>query len=338
MTKRSFSYPPLVVTSGEPAGIGCEITLKAWASGKKGFCFIEDPEYVYLTASSLGIDLTIEQIDDPSQFDPNSNKLQLIPISWKTKPKIGNPDTNNAAIVIYAIKKAAEWTKSGLASGMVTNPIQKSTLYQANFKYPGHTEFLASLFETLPGAPVMMLVSNHLRVVPATVHIPIKNVAKTISTQLLIEKCRIINDSLQNNFGIPEPRIAVCGLNPHAGEDANIGDEDKKIIAPSILQLQDEGFNVSGPHPADTLFYPEARKEFDIVLGMYHDQVLIPIKTIDFYASVNVTLGLQFIRTSPDHGTGLNIAGKGIARQDSMVAAIELAESMALCQAQINGK
>ena len=320
---------PLLITPGEPAGIGSEIALKAWQGGISDICLIEQPAQIAQMAASLGITAKIREIDDPASFDGSSQDLHVIPISWKAAPIAGVPDPANAPQVIDAIRQAALWSQSRTAAGIVTNPIQKSSLYDAGFAYPGHTEFLASLSKPVAGAPLMMLACDELRVVPATIHIALNKVPAAISTAMIIEKCQLLHASLKANFGIDNPHIAVCGLNPHAGENGNMGNEDTQIILPAISKLQAEGVNATGPHPADTLFHSEARKTYDAVLGMYHDQVLIPLKTIDFFGGVNVTLGLDFIRTSPDHGTGLDIAGRGIARADSLIAAIKMARNFA---------
>jgi 4-hydroxythreonine-4-phosphate dehydrogenase len=210
----------------------------------------------------------------------------------------------------------------------VTNPIQKSALYEAGFSHPGHTEFLAELAG--PGTiPVMMLANSKLRVVPLTIHIALRDVPAQLTQELIVERSRITHKSLQTVFGIPAPRLAIAGLNPHAGEDGTMGGEEKTIMAPAIEQLRREGIDVIGPLPADTMFHEEARANYDVALCPYHDQALIPVKTLDFHGGVNVTLGLPFIRTSPDHGTALNIAGKGIARPDSLIAALKMAAEMA---------
>ena len=320
---------PLLITPGEPAGIGLEIALKAWQSGISDICLIDQPEQIAQTAAFLGITAKIREIDDPASFDSTSQDLHVIPITWKTTPVASAPDPANAPQVIDAIQQAALWSQSGLAAGIVTNPIQKSNLYDAGFAYPGHTEFLASLSKPVAGGPLMMLACDELRVVPATIHIALSKVPAAISTALIIEKCQLLHCCLKTNFGIDNPHIAVCGLNPHAGENGSMGGEDTQIIQPAITKLRAEGLNATGPHPADTLFHSEARKTYDAVLGMYHDQVLIPLKTINFFGGVNVTLGLNFIRTSPDHGTGLDIAGRGIARADSLIAAIKMARNFA---------
>ena len=245
-------------------------------------------------------------------------------------------DTRNAPAVIDAIRAAAAFAQQGRASAIVTNPIHKSVLIEAGFEHPGHTEFLGSLAPERDGAPVMMLACDALRVVPLTVHIALRDVAGMLNSADIIAKGRLLAEALRDFFGVDNPRIAVCGLNPHAGENGQFGDEDSRIIAPAISALQNDGIDAFGPLSADTLFHAEARKTYDAVLGMYHDQVLIPIKTLDFDGGVNVTLGLDFIRTSPDHGTALDIAGTGMARPDSMTSAIRLAADMARRKAGVS--
>ena len=318
--------PPIIITPGEPAGIGAEISLKAWQAGMKNICLMGDPDHITRTAQSLGIKANFYEINTPSLYKPDTSALAIIPLSWKKMPIAGHPDPVNAPVVIDAIRQAVLWSQSGTAAGVVTNPIQKSCLNEAGFGFPGHTEYLSSLATTMPGGPLMMLACDKLRVVPATVHIPLKEVSNSISTDLIIKKCTLMHHCLQANFGIQYPRIAICGLNPHAGEDGQMGEEDITVIVPAIHQLVSSGINATGPHPADTLFHTEARETYDAVLGMYHDQVLIPLKTIDFFGGVNITFGLDFVRTSPDHGTGLDIAGSGVARADSIIAAINMAK------------
>lgn len=331
-----MAQKPIIVTPGDPAGIGAEIALKAWQQGSKDFVIFEDVTRLQSLASALDIDIQIISIDQLDAFDPTYGAMQVLPISWEVPPKLGTPDTANAPMIIQAIETAARFAQTGQAAAMVTNPIAKATLYEAGFTYHGHTEFLGSLCAPVKGAPLMMLACDELRVVPLTVHIPLSDVASQITTQAIIDACRLIAKSLLRFEQISNPHIAVCGLNPHAGEQGSMGQEDAQIITPAIAKLCAEGITVTGPHPADTLFHAEARTKYDAVLGMYHDQVLIPLKTIDFYGGVNITLGLDFIRTSPDHGTGFDIAGQGIARPDSLIAAIKQARYMASKQAIAN--
>ena len=320
---------PFIVTPGEPAGIGAEITVKSWCAGHRDICVIEAPNRIAKIAAALGTPIAIKIITHPDQFDADQNALHIMPIDWPVPPIAGSSDSRNGQVVIDAITTASRFCRSGAASGMVTNPIQKSSLYNAGFSYPGHTEFLASLGHVDTGGPMMMLACDDLKVVPLTIHIPISAVAGSLSKDMIIAAGHLLDTSLKRFFAMTAPRIAVAGLNPHAGENSSLGSEDHEIIQPAITSLQQSDINITGPHPADTLFHVEARKNYDVVLGMYHDQVLIPIKTLDFFGGVNITLGLDFIRTSPDHGTGLDIAGSGTARPDSLMAAIKMARKMA---------
>ena len=320
---------PFIVTPGEPAGIGAEIAVKSWCAGHRDICVIEAPDRLAEIAATLGTPIAIKTIAHPDQFNANQDALHIMPIDWPVPPIAGSPDSRNAQVVIDAITTASRFCRSGAASGMVTNPIQKSSLYDAGFGYPGHTEFLGSLGHVDAGGPMMMLACDDLKVVPLTIHIPISAVAGSLSQDIIIAAGRLLDASLKRYFAMTAPRIAVTGLNPHAGENRSIGTEDQDTIQPAITRLQQTGINITGPHPADTLFHAEARKTYDAVLGMYHDQVLIPLKTLDFFGGVNITLGLDFIRTSPDHGTGLDIAGSGTARPDSLMAAIKMARKMA---------
>ena len=320
---------PLLITPGEPAGIGTEIALKAWQTGINDICLIGSPEHIAKTAQLIDIKLDFYEIADPSLYNHHASALAIIPVSWHKTPIAGIPNVANAPQIIEAIRQAVIWCQLGYAAGLVTNPIQKASLYSAGFAFPGHTEYLASLSSISPGGPMMMLACDDLKVVPATIHIALSKVPKSITIQLISEKCTLMHECLRDKFKISHPRIAICGLNPHAGEDSQMGEEDSQIIVPAIRQLVANGINATGPHPADTLFHTEARKTYDAVLGMYHDQVLIPLKTIDFFGGVNITLGLNFTRTSPDHGTGLDIAGSGVARADSLIAAIRMARKLA---------
>ena len=324
-----LSRLPLIVTPGEPAGIGAEITIKSWHASQRDICVIESPNRLADIAAKLGIPLSIRAITHPEQFTVGDGSLHVIPIDWPAPPVFGSPDHRNGQIVINSITMAAAFCRDGSAAGVVTNPIQKATLYEAGFTYHGHTEFLASLASLDLGGPIMMLASDELRVVPLTIHIPVKDVANIISKQSIVTTAQLLDASLKRFFGLSTPRIAIAGLNPHAGENGNIGREDQDIIQPAVMDLQQSGLEVTGPYPADTLFHEEARKSYDAVIGMYHDQVLIPLKTLDFFGGVNITLGLDFIRTSPDHGTALDIAGSGTARPDSLMAAIRMARKMA---------
>ncbi len=326
----SFSHkPPILVTPGDPSGVGAEISILSLRAGCTDFCLIENAERVARIAQLLELDIDIKILSHPSEFCDNSNALQILNIDWQVTPVAGKPNAANVPQIIEAIKAGAEWAQDGTVAALVTNPIAKAMLYYAGFAYPGHTEFLGSMAPACPGGPAMMLASKDFRVVPVTIHIPLSEVSSTLTKQLIVDKGRLVARTLSTQFAIASPRLAICGLNPHAGEQGSIGKEDAAIITPAIKQLRADGIDATGPHPADTLFHDDARKTYDVVLGMYHDQVLIPLKTVDFFSGVNITLGLDFIRTSPDHGTGFDIAGKGIAKPDSLIAAIKTAHVMA---------
>lgn len=319
---------PLVLTMGEPAGVGGELTLKAWENrrehGLPVFFAIDDPARL----RALG-DVPVQEIDHLAQAEEVfDNALPVLPLSLAEPAIVGSLNPKNGAAVLESIERAVEFCMAGEAAGVVTNPIHKAALYDIGFNYPGHTEYVAALCGQ-DETPVMMLSAKDLRVVPLTVHIPLKQVSQVVTEDLIKEKLRIVNESFKRDYKIASPRIAVCGLNPHAGENGKIGLEDQDVIAPALLLLKNESIDVSGPYPADTLFHDEARQNYDVAIGMYHDQVLAPLKTLDFYGGVNVTLGLSVVRTSPDHGTALDIAGKGVARADSLVNAIKTAAEIA---------
>ena len=320
---------PLILTMGDPAGIGGELTLQAWQNRVTQdlpvFCALDNVARL----KSIAPDVPIQEISNPAEArDVFETALPVINIDLPAKPELGTLNPANGLAVIESIERAVAYCMQGKAGGVVTNPIHKAALYDVGFAHPGHTEFVAHLCgkgET----PVMMLTAQDLRCVPLTVHIPLKDVPQAVTQELLLEKSRIINKALQADFGLESPRIAVAGLNPHAGENNKIGFEDSEVITPAIEILKREGLNVTGPHPADTLFHVEARARYDLAIGMYHDQALIPVKTLDFHGGVNVTLGLSVVRTSPDHGTALDIAGQGIANPQSLMNAIKVAEQIA---------
>ena len=325
---------PLALTMGDPAGIGLEITLMAWRDRTRWslppFALVGDAQALRERAELIGVDAAVVEIGGIGEAAVRfSDALPVLNVPLAASARPGRPDSANGKAVITAIEKAAAFVCRGEASAIVTNPIAKSVLYAAGFAHPGHTEFLAALAEThVPGRrchPVMMLASEDLRVVPLTVHVPISTVPAAINVPLIVETAEIMAAALRRDFGIPSPRIAVAGLNPHAGESGTIGREDCDVIAPAIAQLRSTGLEVTGPHSADTLFHAQARRGYDAVLCMYHDQALIPIKTLAFDTGVNVTLGLPFVRTSPDHGTAFDIAGRGIASPRSLIAALRMA-------------
>jgi len=289
---------------------------------------IGDPDHFARVADTFGWTIPIAPVEPQQIQSAFSSTLPVVPLSVSVSAEPGTPDAANAPSVIEAIETAVQLVRAGSAAAVVTNPIAKHVLYKAGFRHPGHTEFLAALAaeggeETYH--PVMMLWSEQLAVVPVTVHIPLSDVPSALTTDLIVLTGRIVARELRERFGIANPRLALAGLNPHAGENGAMGTEDETIIVPVIDILRAEGIQVAGPLPADTMFHAHARSRYDAALAMYHDQALIPIKTIAFDEAVNVTLGLPFVRTSPDHGTAFDIAGKGIARPDSLMAALKLA-------------
>ncbi len=326
---------PLALTQGDPAGIGPDLALKAWLCRSQfdlpAFAYVGDPDVLRSRALQLGLDVPIATCDIDQASGLFDLSLPVIALSAGGAVVAGMPDSATASGTIGAIRLAVDMTFSGQSSGLVTNPIAKSVLYEAGFGFPGHTEFLADL-ATLhtgkPVMPVMLLAGPLLKAVPVTIHIPIKDVAGTLTAELIEATCRITEHDLKSRFGISRPRLAVAGLNPHAGENGTMGEEDELIIRPAINALLAEGMDVTGPLPADTMFHPEARSRYDVAICMYHDQALIPAKALGFDDSVNVTLGLPFIRTSPDHGTAFSLAGTGQARANSLIAALLLAGKM----------
>jgi 4-hydroxythreonine-4-phosphate dehydrogenase len=322
---------PLALTMGEPAGIGGEIALTAWRRRREGippFVAIDDPARLAAIAAALGWEAPVRAVAGPA--DAMAAWDQALPVLAAALPGSsapGKPDPANAPAVIAAIERSVALTLAGETSGVVTLPIQKETLYRAGFRHPGHTEFLAELAGA--GTPVMMLACPGLRVVPVTVHMPLAAALSQLSTAGIVKAGRITAAALAADFGIARPRLAVASVNPHAGENGRLGREEIDIVAPAVAALRADGIEVFGPAPADTLFHPRARARYDAALCMYHDQALIPLKTIDFERGVNVTLGLPFVRTSPDHGTALDIAGKGVASAESLIAALKMAAEMA---------
>ncbi len=327
---------PIAVTMGEPAGIGPELTVKAWFSKKSRtlgtWFYVGDASLLYSAAKQLGATLSIRECEDfeavlacPDDCLP----VLMEPLEHPVEP--GVPSTHTAAATLASIERAANLALQGGAGGVVTNPIQKSTLYDAGFKHPGHTEYLAAIAGKGERS-VMMLVAEDLRTVPVTVHVPLAKVPSLLSIDLIVETVRIVHRDMIGRFGISAPRIAIAGLNPHAGEAGALGHEEQDVIAPAIAELRGMGIDVTDPLPADTMFHAAARKRYDVAVCMYHDQALIPVKTIGFDTGVNCTLGLPFIRTSPDHGTALDIAGKGLADPSSLIAAITLAQELSLAE------
>ncbi|KIC42940.1 4-hydroxythreonine-4-phosphate dehydrogenase [Ruegeria sp. ANG-R] len=315
---------PIALSCGEPAGIGPEIAAKAWAALRDScpFFYIGD-------ASHLPTDTPVARIAGPTEaIAASSAALPVLHVDFPASNTPGYPDPQNALSVVDAIEQGVELVQSGAASALCTAPIHKKALIDgAGFAFPGHTEFLAALAGR--SRVVMMLASDQLRVVPATIHIPLSQVPSALTPEILRETIEITARGLRSQFGIPHPRIAVAGLNPHAGEEGKMGTEELDWITPMLAALNPDSYTVTGPHPADTMFHAAARARYDVAIAMYHDQALIPIKTLDFDRGVNVTLGLPFVRTSPDHGTALDIAGQGIANPTSLIEALKRARQMA---------
>jgi 4-hydroxythreonine-4-phosphate dehydrogenase len=322
---------PLAVTIGEPAGIGAEIALMAWQQRRRHhlppFYLIGDAGHLAERAKLFG-DIPITETDPAAATAVFDRALPVVTLGHTITAKPGHPDATSAPAAIASIRRAVNDVLSGASAAVVTNPIAKSVLYGSGFTDPGHTEFLAKLAQESAGKlfrPVMMLWSDDLAVVPVTIHVPLKDVPKLLTTTLVVETARIVARELTSRFGVAKPRLALAGLNPHAGEGGTIGTEEADVVAPAIAQLVAEGIAVRGPLPADTMFHQAARETYDAALCMYHDQALIPIKMLAFDSAVNVTLGLPFVRTSPDHGTAFDIAGTGRADPSSLIAAIKLA-------------
>jgi 4-hydroxythreonine-4-phosphate dehydrogenase len=317
---------------GEPAGIGGEIALKAWLGRSRGvpaFYLIDDPGRLASLAAKLGWPVPVRPIAAPTEtIEVFAEALPVAPIGAAPRGRPGHPDPADAPAILGAIEAAVGDVRGGRAAALVTNPIHKDILYRAGFRHPGHTEYLAELAGT-GASPVMMLVCPGLRVIPVTIHLALRRAVESLTAASIVTAGRVTAAALRRDFGIPTPVLAVAGLNPHAGEAGGLGREEIEIIAPAIAELRALGIDARGPLAADTMFHAEARRTYDAALCMYHDQALIPIKTIDFDGGVNVTLGLPFVRTSPDHGTALAIAGRGLAREGSLIAALRLAAEMA---------
>ena len=323
---------PLALTMGDPAGIGGEIALRAWLAlcgSGPAFVALDDPDRLERLARSMGLTVPIRAVDDAgSAAALFASMLPVLPTTLAATPVPGRPDPANAAAVVRSIERATMLAWHGEASGVVTNPINKAALYQAGFAYPGHTEFLAALTGAT-GRQIMMLASPMLRVVPVTVHASLRDSIAMLTTEIIVAAARTTAAALRRDFGFASPRLAIAGLNPHAGEQGALGTEETSLIQPAIEILRSDGIDVSGPWPPDTMFTASARTRYDVAICMYHDQALIPLKTLDMDHGVNVTLGLPIVRTSPDHGTAFDIAGKWLADPTSLIAAIILAASLA---------
>jgi 4-hydroxythreonine-4-phosphate dehydrogenase len=327
---------PFAVTIGEPAGIGPDLTLAVWRRRAElhlpPFYLIGVAVFLAARAAALGLDVPLAAVAPEEACDAFAGALPIVSLGLPVTAAAGQPDETSAPAAIASIRGAVGDVLAGRAAGVVTNPIAKNVLYRSGFAEPGHTEFLARLTQEATGRrchPVMMLWSPELAVVPVTIHLPLRKVQSHLTAALVTETGRIVARDLAARFGIARPRLAVAGLNPHAGEGGALGEEDAAIVAPAVAALQAEGIDVQGPLPADTMFHAAARARYDAALCMYHDQALIPIQTLAFHHAVNVTLGLPFVRTSPDHGTAFDIAGTGRGDPSSLVAALTLAARLA---------
>ncbi len=329
-----ISNLPIAITMGEPAGIGPDLILQMFAARADlhlpPFVVFGHQGFLETRAKRLGLAIACAASTPAAAAATFATALPVFHLEGLVPDKPGDPSPLSGKLVIESIARAVEATLTGQCRGLVTAPIQKQSLYVAGFRYPGHTEYLAALCTKngVTPTPVMMLAHDNLRVVPATIHVPISAVPGLVTQDLLVETGRILSQSLRTRFGIESPRIAMAGLNPHAGEGGAIGSEDETIVAPAVSRLRFEGFEVDGPIPADTLFYLPHWRKYDGIVAMYHDQALIPIKTVAFEEAVNVTLGLPFVRTSPDHGTAFDLAGTGAASPKSFIAAIRLTDQL----------
>jgi 4-hydroxythreonine-4-phosphate dehydrogenase len=327
---------PLALTSGEPAGIGPDITIKAWLRRNElklpPFYLLGDRDFLKSRASALGLDVKFADSSPEDAIAAFADALPVVATGHAATARPGQPDGTSADAAMASIRRAVADVAAGRASAVVTNPIAKSVLYRAGFRHPGHTEFLAELAAGSNGQvpqPVMLLWSPALAVVPVTIHLALREAITQLTSDLIVSTARIVVADLKARFGLAHPRLAVSGLNPHAGEDGSLGTEELTIVEPAIEILRGEGIDVRGPLPADTMFHAAARQTYDCAICMYHDQALIPVKTLAFDDAVNATLGLPFIRTSPDHGTAFDIAGTGRANPSSLIAALRLAARMA---------
>jgi 4-hydroxythreonine-4-phosphate dehydrogenase len=327
---------PLALTLGEPAGIGPDITLAAWHRraefGLPPFYAVGDPEFLANSAQRLRLPVPVTRVEPEAAAAAFASALPVVSPGMRVTAKPGRPDRSSGPAAIASIRRAVADVIAGRAAALVTNPVAKAVLYQAGFPAPGHTEYLAQLAQQATGRPTptaMMLWSPELAVVPVTIHLPLREVPGRLTVELIVDTARIVARDLEARFGIARPRLAIAGLNPHAGEAGALGEEDLNVVAPAVERLRAEGIDARGPLAADVMFHAAARSTYDVALCMYHDQALIPIKTLAFADAVNVTLGLPFVRTSPDHGTAFDIAGTGRADPSSLVAALRLAARIA---------
>jgi 4-hydroxythreonine-4-phosphate dehydrogenase len=335
----------LALTRGDPSGIGQELALKAWAAlhetpSAPAFFIIADIDHLKKLAKRFALPVAMAACTPGEAQAIFPDALPVVALSEPVHGSLGQPDRADARGTLRSIEMAVEFIHAGQAAGMVTNPIAKDVLQASGFAHPGHTEFLGTLAQRLYGQglsrairPVMLLWSDVLATVPATIHVPLVDVPKLLSFELIVETAKIVVHDFIQRFSIAKPRLAFTGLNPHAGENGHMGREEIDIIIPAIAELRRLGIDARGPFPADTLFHQAARRHYDVAICMYHDQALVPIKTLAFDSAVNVTLGLPFIRTSPDHGTAFDIAAAGTADPSSLIAALTLAARLAQAEA-----
>jgi 4-hydroxythreonine-4-phosphate dehydrogenase len=323
---------PLALTLGEPAGIGPDIAILAWRRRREldlpPFYILADPDFLARRAGEIGCDVPLSVVKPAAAEATFHDALPVVDIGIDVTAEAGQPNDTSAPAALAAIRGAVDDVCAGSAAAMVTNPVAKNILYRSGFTEPGHTEYLARLAAEATGTPVqpvMLLWSPELAVVPVTIHLPLRDVFAQLTTDLIVTTGRIVERDMRKRFDIARPRLAVAGLNPHAGEHGALGEEDLAIVRPAVQRLIAEGIDARGPLSADSMFHRAARETYDVALAMYHDQALIPIKTLAFEDAVNVTLGLPFVRTSPDHGTAFDIAGTGRADPSSLIAALKLA-------------
>ena len=329
---------PLVLSMGDPAGISAEITLKAWQERKEHalppFFIVDDPERLRSCARDLNLPVPITTIESPGDVSEVFGRgCPVLPLGERVNAVPGEPNATFAPMILASLERAVELTVSGKAEALVTNPVSKSVLQAASFPYAGHTEYLHARVGR-GSAPLMLMCSPSLKVALVTTHLPLCQVASALKTESIVRSGLLLHTGLKELFGIRNPRLAVAALNPHGGDDGLLGDEEACIIAPAVEQLRAQKINAQGPYPADTLFYAQARSTYDAVLCMYHDQALIPFKTLGFPGGANVTLGLQITRASPDHGPAFHIAGQGVADPRGLIEAVRLAGTLAQTPAQ----
>tara|TARA_B100001057_G_scaffold486285_2_gene567232 strand:- start:455 stop:1462 length:1008 start_codon:yes stop_codon:yes gene_type:complete len=319
---------PIIITSGEPSGIGAEIIIKAYKKIKNKIPCILMGDEKFLKKIAIKNNVSLQKIKKPKEYKNFNDKLCVLNFDYDIEPIPGKPNKRNSKKVIENIVNCTKLVLNNECSALVTAPIDKGILKEGTlFEYPGHTEFISNLCKNKT-SPIMMMMSKNLKVTTITTHIPLKDVSKEINPSKIFQFIKILNSEIELKFNIIKPKILVTGLNPHAGERGKIGDEEQKIILPTIEKLKKSNINIYGPVSADTAFLKKNLDFFDVFVCMYHDQALIPIKILDFFGSINVTLGIPIIRTSPDHGTAYDIAGKNASNPDSMIFAIEQAYSI----------